>query len=87
VARYRVFIKESAARELEAVGQKRDRLRLVNRIRSLADNPRPHGSERLSGRSAHYRIREGRYRIVYSIAEENLQVCVVKVGHRKDVYR
>jgi len=77
-------IKPSASKEIKAVGQKKDRQRIVLRIRSLGDNPRPFGCEKLSGLER-YRVREGS--IVYSIDDKNLLVDVVKVGHRKDVYR
>ena len=87
MARYRLVIKETAAREIERVGQKRDRQRIVERIHSLSENPRPFGYEKLSGHQERYRVRTGRYRIVYAIFDEELVVYVVKVGHRKDVYR
>ncbi len=84
--RYRVFIKTSALKEIEAIDQKADRRRIVRRIRGLAADPRPPGCEKLSGRDR-YRLRQGKYRIVYSMEDENLVVYVVKVGHRKDIYR
>ena len=87
MARYRVVIKPSASKEIGAVGQKKDRQRIVLRIQSLGENPRPVGCEKLSGHFDRYRVREGNYRIVYSIDDEKLLVDVVKVGHRKDVYR
>jgi mRNA interferase RelE/StbE len=87
VARYRVVIKPSASKEIAAVGQKKDRQRIVCRIQSLGENLRPLGCEKLSGHLARYTVREGNYRIVYSIDDEKLLVDVVKVGHRKDVYR
>ena len=87
MASYRVLIKPSAAREIEAVDQKRDRQRIVARILALAEEPRPVGSEKLAGESDRYRIRVGRYRIVYSIADDELFVLVVRVADRKDVYR
>jgi len=87
VARYRVVIKPSASKEIDAVGQKKDRQRIVLRIQSLGENPRPFGCEKLSGHLDRYRVREGNYRIVYSIDDEKLLVDVVKAGHRKDVYR
>jgi mRNA interferase RelE/StbE len=87
VASYKVFIKPSAAKEIEAVGQREDRQRIVTRIRSLARDPRPFGSERLTGKGDLYRIRVGRYRVVYSVGDAELVVLVVRVGHRKDVYR
>ena len=87
MASYRVLIKPSAAKEIEAVDQKRDRQRIVARILALADEPRPPGSEKLAGETDRYRIRVGRFGVVYSIAEEELLVLVVRVAHRKDVYR
>jgi len=87
VASYSVCIKPSAAKELEAVGQKDDRRRIVTRIRSLANNPRPFGSEKLAGRGDLYRLRVGRYRIVYSVGDAELVVLIVRVGHRKNVYQ
>jgi mRNA interferase RelE/StbE len=87
VASYRVLIKPSAAKEIEAVGEKEDRQRIVTRIRLLARDPRPFGSEKLSGRGDLYRVRVGRYRVVYSIGDAELVVLIVRVGHRKNVYR
>ena len=87
MASYRVLIKPSAAKEIEAVDQKRDRQRIVERILALADEPRPVGCEKLAGPSDRYRVRVGRYRIVYSIADDELLVLVVRVADRKDVYR
>jgi mRNA interferase RelE/StbE len=85
VASYNVLIKPSAAKELETVPRK-DRLRVVQKIRALAGNPRPIGCEKLSGLEQ-YRLRQGRYRIVYSISDPEQTVLVVKIGHRKEVYR
>ena len=87
MASYRVLIKPSAAREIEAVDQKKGRQRLVASIRALADEPRPIGSEKLSGQCDRYRIRLGRYRVVYSIADDDLVVLAVRVADRKDIYR
>jgi len=87
VARYKVVIKPSASKEIDAVGQKKDRQRIVLRIQSLGENPRPSGCEKLTGQVDRYRVREGNYRILYSVDDEELLVDVVKVGHRKDVYR
>ena len=86
MAKYRILIKPSAIKEIEAISPKKDRQRLVGRISKLADNGRPPGCEKLSGQDK-YRIRQGRYGIVYSIEDQNLVIYVVKVGHRKDVYR
>jgi mRNA interferase RelE/StbE len=87
VARYRVVIKPSASKEIGAVGQKKNRQRIVLQIQSLGEDPRPFGCEKLSGHLDRYRVREGNYRILYTIDDENLLVDAVKVGHRKDVYR
>lgn len=86
MARYRILIKPSAVKEIEAIPLKRDRRRLVEAIASLADHPWPPGCEKLSGQKK-YRLRSGRYRILYAIADQELCVHVVKVGHRQDVYR
>jgi mRNA interferase RelE/StbE len=87
VARYRVLIKPSAAKEIEAVDQKKDRQRIVAGIRWLADDPRPPGCEKLAGEDDRYRIRVGRYRVIYAVGDAQLVVFVVRVGHRKDIYR
>ena len=86
MARYSLRIKKTARKELEAVATKADRHRIIKRIESLADNPRPPGSQKLSGRER-YRIRQGQYRILYTIEQRVLIVHVIKIGHRKDVYR
>ena len=86
MAKYRILIKPSAVKEIEAISTKKDRQRIVGRISKLADNPRPPGCEKLSGQEK-YRIRQGRYRIVYAIEDQDLIIYVVKVGHRKDMYR
>jgi mRNA interferase RelE/StbE len=85
VAGYKLLIKPSAARELDAL-PKKERQRIVRRIQSLSDEPRPRGCEKLSGEEK-YRIRQGDYRIVYSTSDRDLTVVVVKVGHRREVYR
>ena len=86
MARFEVLIKRSAVKEIESIPRKKDRQHVVGRIRQLADDPRPPGCRKLSGRDR-YRIRRGPYRIVYAIEDERLIVYVVKVGHRRDVYR
>ena len=86
MARYSIRIKNTARKELESVATKTDRLRIIEKIRSLADNPRPRGSMKLSGRER-YRIRQGHYRILYTIEDSVLIVQVIRIGHRKEVYR
>ena len=85
--KYRVLIKPSAAKEIEAVDQKRDRQRIVTRILALANEPRPVGCEKLAGESNRYRVRVGRHRVVYSVSDVDLLVLVVRVADRKDAYR
>ena len=86
MVRYRIELKASAAKEIEKLSNKSDRRRIVARIARLADDPRPPGSQKLSGKED-YRIRQGVYRIVYRIEDDRLIVTIVKVGHRRDVYR
>ncbi|MBN1395343.1 MAG: type II toxin-antitoxin system RelE/ParE family toxin [Pirellulales bacterium] len=85
MAAYRIFFRASVRKDLEPI-PKRDRKRILSRIAALADQPRPQGCEKLSGQER-YRIRQGKYRIIYSIQDKELTVWVVKVGRRKVVYR
>ena len=85
MASYSTLFTKSAAKELESVPTK-DRQRIVSRIGSLADEPRPIGVEKLSGDDK-YRIRQGDYRILYEIVDADLIVTVVRIGNRRDVYR
>jgi len=87
VASYSVRIKTSAAKELEAVEPRTIRARIVSRIQALARTPRPVGSQQLAGEAERYRLRQGSYRIVYSIDDDARVVEVVKIGHRREVYR
>ncbi len=86
MAKYSLRIKKSARKELESIATKADRRRVIERIESLADNPRPPGAIKLSGLER-YRVRQGRYRILYTIEDSLLVIQVIKVGDRKDVYR
>lgn len=87
MAEYRLLIKASAAKELEAVGTKVDRRRIAERIQTLAANPRAQGSEKLAGYADRYRARQGSYRIIYLINDGRKEITIFKIGHRKDVYR
>ena len=87
MAGYSLLIKPSAGKELDAIDSKADRQRIVSRIHSLADEPRPQGSEKLAGFSDRYRIRQGQYRVVYLIDDARREVTVFKIGHRREVYR
>ena len=83
---YSVLIKPSAAKELEAIPLKKHRQQIAARIQSLGTDRRPHGCEKLH-KEERYRVRQGPDRVVYSIDDTEQTVLVVKVGHRKDVYR
>ena len=85
MANYKLQIKPTALKELEALPPK-ERQHIVTRIRKLAADPRPSGSEKLSGHQL-YRVRQGDYRILYAIDDTDLSLVVVKIGHRRDVYR
>jgi mRNA interferase RelE/StbE len=87
VASYRVLIKPSAAKEIEAVDLKKDRRRIVEALAALADEASPFDCEKLAGLDDHYRIRLGRFRIVSTIEDDALVVLGIRVARRKDVYR
>ena len=81
---FRIVIKKSAAKEIERI-EKTDRIRIIEKIRSLANDPRLLGNKKLSGQEK-YRVRQGNYRILYQIVDDELIINVVKVGHRRDIY-
>ena len=85
MASYRLLIKPSAAKELEGLPTK-DRKRVVTRMQRLAGQPRPPGCEKLTGHDL-FRVRQGQYRILYEVQDQDLVVTVFKIGHRRDVYR
>ncbi|MDD5286926.1 MAG: type II toxin-antitoxin system RelE/ParE family toxin [Desulfuromonadaceae bacterium] len=85
MAVYSIFFKDSVRKDLESI-LGNDLKRIIERIGSLAENPRPVGCEKLSGQEK-YRLRQGNYRIIYSIQDTQLTVWVVKIGHRREVYR
>ena len=85
MAKYRIEIKKSAVKELHAI-PKKDLKKIVSVIASLSDDPRPEGCIKLSD-GEKYRVRQGNYRILYSIEDEILVIYIIKIGHRKDVYR
>lgn len=85
MAKYKILIKESAVKELENI-PKKDLKRIIKRIQSLAQNPRPHGSQKLSTQDR-YRMRQREYRVIYSIQEKEFTIHIYKVGHRREIYR
>jgi len=84
--RYRVEIAPSAQRELSKLPRNVQK-RIDERIRALAENPRPAGSRKLEEEEGFYRIRVGDYRIVYQVKDKVLIVLVIRIGHRREVYR
>ena len=84
MASYRLLIKPSAAKELEALSPK-DRKHIATRIQHLASEPRPAGTEKLSGQEK-YRLRQGNYQVLYSVDDTQLALVIVKIGDRRDVY-
>ena len=87
MAAYKLLLKASAAKEIEAVDSKGDRRRIVEKIAGLSGDPRPRGSEKLAGYEDRYRLRQGNYRIVYVVDDLRCELTIFKIGHRKDVYR
>jgi mRNA interferase RelE/StbE len=85
MAKYRLIFKKSVTTDLRAIPQN-DMARILQRIEALADDPRPAGCEKLSGQER-FRVRQSVYRMIYEIQDEDLVIVVVKVGHRRDVYR
>ena len=84
-ARYKIFIRRSVKKDLASL-PKKDLKRIIQRIQALSTDPRPRGCEKLSGQER-YRVRQGTYRIIYSIEDMDLTIWIVKVGHRREVYR
>ena len=87
MAEYRLLIKASAKKEIEAVSPRAVRQRIVERIQALARDSRARGSEKLAGSAYPHRVRQGAYRIIYLIDDGRREVTVFKVGDRKNVYR
>ena len=85
MAEYKLLFKRSVAKDLRSV-PKKDLARILERIRALANEPRPPGCEKLSGGES-YRVRRGVYRIIYTVSDTEVCIVVVKVAHRKDAYR
>ena len=85
MAAYKIFFKKSVQKDFDSI-PKTDLKRILSRIKTLAENPHPPECKKLTGQER-YRLRQGHYRIVYSIQDYELTVWVIKIGHRKDVYR
>ncbi len=85
MGKFEVIFKQSVAKDLRPI-PKKEVARILKRIEALRFVPRPPGVEKLSGQEL-YRIRQGVYRILYEIKNDELIIIVVKIGHRRDVYR
>lgn len=83
--KYRVLVRKSVSKDLDRI-TKKDMRRVVKAMRALSDDPRPPQSKKLSG-DEKYRLRCGAYRIIYEIQDEQLVICIVRIRHRRDVYR
>jgi len=83
---YSIVLKNTVRKELLSLPDK-EIITIENKIDELVQNPRPHGCIKLSGSFNEYRIRVGNYRIIYTIADDILTIFVIKIAHRKDVYR
>lgn len=86
MAGYAVELSRGAAKVLKAL-DRRAQVRVVARLQELAENPRPHDAKKLQGEAGIYRVRAGDYRILYEIFDKRLLVYVLKIGHRREVYR
>ena len=82
---YKIYFKKSVWKDFESI-PKNDLQKILKLIESLEKDPRPPGCRKLSGQER-YRLRQGRYRIIYSIQDDELSVWIVKVGYRRNVYR
>ncbi|UCF91289.1 MAG: type II toxin-antitoxin system RelE/ParE family toxin [Desulfobacterales bacterium] len=83
---YRIEVKRSAAKALKKI-PKADRKRIADKIDSLAEGPPNPDTTKMKGNNPFHKIRVGDYRIIYEIQEDVLLILVVKIGHRKDIYR
>jgi mRNA interferase RelE/StbE len=85
MAGYKIYFRQSVLKDLTKI-PKRELQRIIKRIEKLASDPKPRGCEKISGQDR-FRIRQGSYRIIYSIQDDKLTIWVVKIGHRRDIYR
>ena len=86
MSEFRIEVSLIAEKQLLAL-EREDQVRVAGAIRKLADNPRPRGCRKLRDYSDVYRIRVGVFRILYSIEQDRLLILVLKIGHRRDLYR
>ena len=82
---YKILFKRSAEKELRHIPPP-DLKKVIEKISSLAEHPRPHGAQLLKGDERYYRIRQGDYRIIYEVKDSANEVTIIKIGHRREVY-
>ena len=86
MAGYNILISASAEKALKKV-PKKDRIKIVRFIQTLAISPFPQGVRKLIGEQNVYRVRQGNYRVIYELKNKKLIILILKIGHRKDIYR
>ena len=86
MANYNIFFTKSAEKSLKKL-PKKDLINVIKAVEDLANNPYPNGCRKLAGEYSTFRIRVGYYRIIYEIEDKLLKIIVLKLGHRKDIYR
>ena len=86
MAGYNILISASAEKALKKISKK-DRIKIVRLIQTLAISPLPQGVRKLIGEQSVYRVRQGNYRVIYELKNKKLIILILKIGHRKDVYR
>jgi len=84
--RYSIHFKLSAEKSFAKLAKK-EQLKIFKAIETLADNPRPHGVKKLKSKTPLYRIRVGDYRVIYTIEKDRVLISIVKIAHRRDVYK
>jgi mRNA interferase RelE/StbE len=85
MGKYKLQIKKSAEKELRKI-PKRELIKIINKIQNLSEDPHPVGSIKISNQEK-YRLRIGNYRVLYKVEDNILTIFIIKVGHRKDIYR
>ena len=85
MASYKILFKKSAEKELRAI-LKPHLTKIVEKIKLLSQNPRPHGTQMLKGEDRYFRFRQGDYRIIYEVHDSEHTVTIIKIGHRREVY-
>ena len=86
MAKYKLLISSSAEKKLKKI-PKKETIKIVALIQSLTINPFPAGCRKLSGEESTYRVRQGQYRVLYEVEGQKLTILILKLGHRKDIYK